>query len=129
MSEQLTLPEIKEVQITKAKLYAAKFEGFKTLIASINERTAVINYETPTDADAKLSRELRLEAVKVRTTADKERASLKEGLLTEGNIIQGKFNLVKAICEETESKLSKVEKFREAEVARQKQIIKDERTA
>jgi hypothetical protein len=128
MSEQLEIIPAKEIQITKAQLYAAKFEGFKTSIAQINERTSVINYESPTDADAKLSRELRLEAVKVRTGALKEKDTLKESLLTEGNIIQSEFNLVKSICEETESKLAKVEKFREAELARLKEIVRTERT-
>lgn len=125
---ELQTTEEQPIQITKAQFYAVKFEGFKTLIAAINERTAAINFETPTEADAKLSRELRLEAVKIRTGADKEKASLKEGLLTEGNIIQSEFNLVKAICEETESKLQKVEKFREAELARLKEILRSERT-
>ncbi len=128
MSEQLEIIPAKEIQITKAQLYAAKFEGFKTSIAQINERTSVINYESPTDADAKLSRELRLEAVKVRTGALKEKDTLKESLLTEGNIIQSEFNLVKSICEETESKLAKIEKFREDELKRQKDQLRVERT-
>jgi len=129
MSNQLQEIETKEVQITKAQFYAAKFEPFKSKIADINERTKTINYESPTDEDAFRSRELRIEAMKVRTTSEKEKDSLKESLLTEGKLIQNEFNLVKGICEETESKLAKVEKFREAELARQKQILKDERTA
>lgn len=128
MSEQLEIIPTEQFQITKAQFYAIKFESFKTGIASVNERTAVINYESPTDADAKLSRELRLEAVKIRTGADKEKSNLKEGLLTEGNIIQSEFNLVKAICEETESKLAKVEKHREIELQKIKDQLRIERT-
>lgn len=116
------------IQITKAQLYAAKFDSFNKSIAEINERTKVINISNPTDADAKLARELRLEAVKVRTGALKLKDAEKESLLNESNLIQSEFNRVKAICETTETELSRIEKHREIELARIKEELRINRS-
>jgi len=124
MSEQLQVLELpKELQQLaaanlglakeKADEHLAAFAPYMSELTELSVQMEHINFETPTNDDSKKASELRKKLVKVRTGSEKEKDARKKSLLTEGNLIQNAFNLIKNACEMKEESLAKVEKYQE----------------
>jgi hypothetical protein len=124
MSEQLQVLELpKELQQLaaanlglakeKADEHLAAFAPYMSELTELSLQMEGINFETPTNEDSKKASDLRKKLVKVRTGSEKEKDARKKSLLTEGNLIQSAFNLIKNACEMKEESLAKVEKYQE----------------
>jgi hypothetical protein len=124
MSEQLQVLELpKELQQLaaanlglakeKADEHLAAFAPYMSELTELSVQMEGINFETPTSEDSKKASDLRKKLVKVRTGSEKEKDARKKSLLTEGNLIQSAFNLIKNACEMKEESLAKVEKYQE----------------
>jgi hypothetical protein len=124
MSEQLQVLELpKELQQLaaanlglakeKADEHLAAFAPYMSELTELSLQMEAINFETPTNEDSKKASDLRKKLVKVRTGSEKEKDARKKSLLTEGNLIQSAFNLIKNACEMKEDSLAKVEKYQE----------------
>lgn len=124
MSEQLQVMELPQElqQLAAANLGLAKekadehlaaFAPFMSELTELSLQMESINFETPTNEDSKKASEIRKKMVKIRTSSEKEKDARKKSLLTEGNLIQSAYNLIKNACEMKEESLAKVEKYQE----------------
>jgi hypothetical protein len=124
MSEQeevMQLPQ--ELQVLKAQNiglesqkadeHLAAFSPYVTELTTLSEKMAGINFDQPTAIDSGIASSIRKAMVKVRTGAEKEKDFRKKNLLTEGNLIQAAYNVIKNACELKEESLAKVEKYQE----------------
>ena len=113
----------------KADEHLKAFAPFVSELTELSLQMEKINYEKPTEIDSKIAGEIRKKMVKVRTGAEKEKDTRKKSLLTEGNLIQAAYNLVKNACEMKEEGLAKVEKYQELLRAAELERITNDRIA
>lgn len=126
-NELVIVAEKSGIEISKAQSYAMKFAPYMQKVTEVSEQAKVINYAEPSDKDAQLARELRLQLVKNRTASDGVKEENKRSILTEGRLIDSLYNVVKHASELTEGELMKVEKHREMQVAKEKAELKFKR--
>lgn len=113
----------KEDGLAVKQNYSPFFEQLQV----IKEQSAKINYESPTDVDEKIARDLRLKTVKIRTGAADVKDARKKIHLLKGNLEQAAFNLIKADCELIEEGFTQVEKAREIAEKKRKAELKTQR--
>lgn len=110
------------IEITKAQAIAGKFAETMTYVNQVSPALSTLNADTPTTTDSQKARELRLGLVKNRTQAEKIKNELKRGLIDEGKLIDGLFNVVSNSSKMLETKLESIEKH----VELQEKIRKEE---
>ena len=86
---------------------------FLVQISEIQEQSTKINYENPTQIDEKIARDLRLQAVKIRTSASNLKDERKKIHLLKGNLEQAAYNLIASTCKLAEETFVVVEKATE----------------
>lgn len=111
------------VVLSESDTIKAAYLPFLAEFQSIAEQARKINTENPTDIDEKISRELRLKTVKIRTGAEAVKDDRKKIHMLKGNLEQASYNLIKNTCLLAEDAFTKVEKAREiAEKKRQEEL-------
>jgi len=129
----VVLPEVTElvqksgIELTKAEAHVHAFSPQFALLADLSRPLADLNKENPTPEDAAIARKTRLALVKVRTGAESIKDERKAVLLTESNLIQGIFNVVKSSCILTEGEYEAIEKHQERIEKERKEAIRAER--
>jgi hypothetical protein len=119
-----------DLVISESKLELSEGEKIKQSylpyfeqMAEIKELKKKINFETPTEIDEKIARELRLKTVKIRTGSESVKDERKKIHMLKANVEQSAWNLIKADCLLEEEQFMQVEKKREiAEKARVAQL-------
>lgn len=115
------------LQLEEANQVKENYLPFLSELQTIKEQSAKINFESPTDVDEKIARDLRLKVVKIRTGAGTVKDSRKKIHLLKGNLEQAAYNLIKADCELIEEAFTQVEKAREIAEKKRKAELKEER--
>jgi hypothetical protein len=115
------------VELTKAEGHVSAFHPALKELAELSRPLAGLNQEDP--AHAKIARENRLKLVKVRSGAESIKDDRKKLLLSESNLIQSAFNLVKDACLLTESEYEEIEKAEERREKARRDVLKAERIA
>jgi len=101
------------IELSKAEEITLKYVPFLLKIREANEASKKINFDSPTELDEKIAREIRLSLVPNRTDADKlKKASKAEFILING-LEDDAFGIVEKTSKLLELKLSNVEKQRE----------------
>lgn len=118
----VVLDEYKSVEITKAQSIASQFAPQMAKVNELSPVLSTLNRENPTALDSQKAREARLILVKNRSSAQDVKDKLKRGLLDEGKLIDGLFNVVANSSKLIEADLEKVEKH----VELQEKIRKEE---
>jgi len=127
------LPEVTElvqksgIELTKAEAHVFAFKDKFESLAELSRPLADLNKENPSDEDAAIARKTRLALVKIRTGAESVKDERKAVLLTESNLIQGIFNMVKNSCILTEGQYEAIENHRERIEKERKEKIREER--
>ena len=121
------LPLTQSSGIEKAEVYAATFAPFMIKLKELSDKAAMINKVEPTQSDAKIARQIRLDLVKNRTATTKQKDTSKQALLAEGNLIQGLHNIVINTSNLIEPELESIEKHAENKEKERKQAIAKER--
>jgi hypothetical protein len=103
------------------------YQPYLIQLAQIQSEAGKINYDEPTSTDEVIARELRLKAVKVRTSAADLKDSRKRTYLLRGNLEQAAYNLIAASCKLTEDVFVQVEKAKEIADAKRRAELKAER--
>ena len=120
-------PLVKQSGLEKAEQYAAVFSPFMINLKQLSDKAATVNHEAPTPVDAKIAREVRLAIAKNRTASEKVKDSNKAALITEGNLIQGLYNVIANASKLSEADLDAVEKFAENKEKERKVVLAIER--
>lgn len=115
------------LELSDSEIIKQSYLPFFNELASIKEEAKKINFDTPTQLDEKIARELRLRTVKVRTGSEAVKDKRKKIHLLRGNVEQSSYNLIKTGCELEEEIFYQVEKKRELEEAKRKETLKNER--
>jgi colicin import membrane protein len=100
---------------------------FLNQLMEIQEQAVKINFETPTQLDETIARELRLKTVKIRTGAEGLKDERKKIHLLKGNLEQAAYNIIAASCKLTEETFASVEKAREIAEKKRKELLEKER--
>jgi hypothetical protein len=101
---------------------------FLSQLAEIQSQASKINFESPSEIDETIARELRLKTVKIRTGSKDLKDERKRGYLLRGNLEQAAYNLIEASCKLTEDVFVNVEKAREIAERKRKELLRIERT-
>lgn len=115
------------LQLDEANQVKENYLPFLSELQTIKEQSGKINFESPTDVDEKIARDLRLKVVKIRTGAGTVKDARKKIHLLKGNLEQAAYNLIKADCELIEEAFTQVEKARQIAEAKRKAELKEER--
>ena len=115
------------LQLEEANQVKENYLPFLSELQTIKEQSVKINFESPTDVDEKIARDLRLKVVKIRTGAGTVKDARKKIHLLKGNLEQAAYNLIKADCELIEEAFTQVEKARQIAEAKRKAELKEER--
>lgn len=119
-----------KLEPTTAAALMTSYRPFFDQAHSLVERASKIKVTDATQVtEIRESRQIRLELVKVRTAADKQRKAMKEESLRQGKAIDGAFNILKFMVEPIEELLLESEKFAERAEAARRAAIKEERIA
>ena len=116
------------LQLTDAEQIKQSYTPFFNQLAAIKSDATKINFETPTEIDETIARELRLRTVKIRTGSNQVKDERKKIHLLRGNLEQSAYNLIKSTCELDEERFMQVEKRRELLEKARKAELKKERT-
>jgi len=111
----------------RAMDHAMKFVPFMKEITELSKAYETMDKENPSPADVKTARENRLAIVKLRTGSSKEKKSLKEGIQTEGKLLDALDNKVDSSATSMEEKYEAIEKHAENLEKEQKEKLKSER--
>lgn len=101
---------------------------FLVRLSEIQDQATKINFNEPTELDEKISRELRLATVKVRTDAEKLKDEQKRVDLLRGKVKQDSYNLIASSCKLAEEVFFNVEKAREIAEKKRKEQLKIDRS-
>lgn len=131
------LPEIAQIiekRGLKSKTIGIELsQEFSGLIAQKNEMIESIKELTVTDESdeegMKKCKEARLSLRKIRTTSDKIRKELKAESNAYNKVVEDCYDLIEHDCEEWEKKMEDGEKFREREMAKRAEQLRQERIA
>jgi hypothetical protein len=111
------------IEIKEGEEIKKSYLPFIAQFAEIKEQSNKINFESPTQLDEVIARELRLKTVKIRTGCFAFKNGRKKIYDLRAQIEQDSYNLIKSSCELAEHVFEQVEKARE--IAEKKR--KDER--
>ncbi|HUU50916.1 MAG TPA: hypothetical protein VMW81_08155 [Nitrospinota bacterium] len=100
---------------------------FLTMLAEAQSQASKINFESPSELDENIARELRLKTVKIRTAAEKLKEERKRIYLLRGNLEQASYNIIAASCKLTEEVFLNVEKAREIAEKKRQEALRRER--
>lgn len=130
----LVLPEkLNEIATTsgldvqRAIEHAFKFVPQMKDINELSKGLSIMDKENPSAIDVKSARTNRLALVKVRSAAKAVKDELKEGIITEGKLIDKLFNTVINTAELSEKEYEEIEKFAENKERERVEKIKSER--
>lgn len=115
------------LEIAEGEQIKQSFLPFLIQLSEIQEQSAKINYENPSQLDETIARELRLKTVKIRTGASDLKDSRKRIHLLKGNLEQASYNLIAASCKLAEETFYNVEKAREIAEAKRRAELKIKR--
>ena len=101
---------------------------FLVRLAEIQNQASKINFENPAALDEKISRELRLATIKVRTDAEKLKDEQKRVDLLRGKVKQDSYNLIASSCKLAEEVFFNVEKARELAEKKRKEQLRIDRS-
>ena len=101
---------------------------FLARLVEIQNQAVKINFETPTALDEKISRELRLATIKIRTEAGKLKDEQKRVDLLRGKVKQDSYNLIASSCKLAEEVFFNVEKARELAEKKRKEELRIDRS-
>lgn len=103
-----------DLEPTKAEMIKNSFAKFFTEIEQYeNEARSIVVKDENDIQSMSRARELRLTLQKIRTSSDKERKALKEGIVREGKVLDGIGNIIKGVIEPLEEGLEKKENYAE----------------
>lgn len=108
------------LQIQEGEEIKQSYLPFIQELAEHQAASTKINFESPTEIDETIARELRKKVVKIRTGAEAVKDSRKKIHLLKGNLEQAAYNLIAASCKLTEEVFTNVEKARE--IAERKRV-------
>lgn len=117
------------IELTKAEAHVSAFHPALAELSELSRPLATLDKENPTSDHARIARENRLKIVKVRTGSESIKDERKKVLLSESNLIQSAFNLVKDACILTESEYEEIEKHQERVEAQKRAELKANRIA
>lgn len=117
------------IELTKAEAHVSAFHPALQELSELSRPLATLDKENPTADHAKIARENRLKIVKIRTGSESIKDERKKVLLSESNLIQSAFNLVKDACILTESEYEEIEKHQERVEAQKRAELKANRIA
>ena len=117
------------VDVTEASRYARIFLPYMSKVQDSVDEALAINFDNPTEADAKLARKIRLSLVPNRKEAEGQKDFQKKEFLIKSNLIQSLYNVVKSSSELLEENLMRVEKHAERMEAERVAKLKEERHA
>lgn len=124
---ETVLSSNKEIELTKAQAHASAFAPSMVKYHEIAKQLSELDKENPTPEMAKIARRARLDLVPIRTEAGTIKDDRKAILLTESNLIQNLYNVVKNTCELTEAEFLEIEKHQERLEAEAKAKLKLDR--
>jgi hypothetical protein len=101
---------------------------FLAQLAEIQSQATKINFDSPTEIDETIARELRLKTVKIRTGSKELKDEREKGYLLRGNLEQAAYNLIEASCKITEDVFNNVEKAREIAEKKRKEQLRIDRS-
>ena len=113
--------------IIEAEEIKTAYLPFLIRLTLIQDQAGKINFENPTELDEKISRELRLLTVKVRTDAEKLKDEQKRVDILRSKVKQDSFNLISSSCKLAEEVFFNVEKAREIAEKKRKAQLKTDR--
>lgn len=116
-----------KIEATKAQNHAMAFAPSMQKYHEIASKLSELNRENPSADDAKIARRARLDLVPIRTAAGIIKDDRKAMLITEANLIQSLYNVVKNTCELTEAEFLEIEKHQERKEAAEREKLKQAR--
>ena len=116
------------IEPTKAQVVLAQFQTFAELAADWEQKTrSLVITDASQKEEIQLARTARLNLVNIRTSAEKTKKKLKEGILVEGRLIDAMYNFIVGITKPIEAELEEKEKFAERKEAARVAALKAER--
>lgn len=82
-------------------------------LAKVKEDAKKINFENPSPIDSQIAKQLRLDAMRIRTGSEKVKEERKRIHLLKSNLEQSAWNLIRDTCKLEEAGFEQVEKFAE----------------
>ncbi len=107
--------------------HAMRFVPFMQEITNLSQAYDSMDKENPTPSDVKTARENRLAIVKLRTGSEKIKKSLKEGVITEGKLLDALDNKIDSSASAIEAKYEAIEKHAENIEKERKEKLQKER--
>lgn len=126
-TELSILVESKGLELSEAEQIKQSYLPYFVQMGEIKELSKKINFENPTELDEKIARDLRLKTVKIRTGSESVKDERKRIHSLKASIEQDAWNLIKSTCLLDEELFLQVEKKREIEERKRKEILKTER--
>lgn len=127
ITELVLLVESKGLELNEAEQIKQSYLPYFAQMGEIKELAKKINFENPTELDEKIARELRLKTVKIRTGSEGVKDERKRIHSLKASIEQDAWNLIKSTCLLDEELFLQVEKKREIEEKKIKELLKAER--
>lgn len=116
-----------KLELSESEQIKQSYLRFFNDMANIKADAVKINFETPTELDEKIARDLRLRMVKVRTGSEEVKNERKRIHMLKANVEQDAWNLIKSGCLLEEERFLQVEKKREIAEVTRKSILRSER--
>lgn len=134
---QIEAPEVEKLsviiaegglELTDAEQIKQSYIPFFEQMSVIKAESAKINFESPSDIDEKIARELRLRLVKIRTGSEDVKNNRKNIHQLKANLEQSAWNLIRDTCKLDEERFAQVERHREIKAAAERAEKKAIRT-
>ncbi len=119
--------ENKGLELSEAEQIKQSYLPFFVRMGKIKELEKKINFESPSELDEKIARELRLEMVDIRKRSEEVKDNRKRIHYLKASIEQDSWNLIKSTCFLEEERYLQVEKKREIAEKKRKEDLKSER--
>lgn len=126
-NELVIIIESSQVEESQKLNALQAYSPFMDQLGEISEQAQKIDFDNPTDIDSKISRELRLKLVKVRTGAEKLKADRKQGIILLGKLEDHATGVVVTSSKLMEERLEAIEKVLERKAAELLEQKKSER--
>jgi colicin import membrane protein len=129
MNTQLsTIVEQSGVEKTKAQSVLEQFSEFFEKASEWEQKTkSLVITNASQKEEMKLARNARLRLRDIRVAADKKKKELKEGIIVEGRLIDGIYNIIVGITKPLEASLLEKEKWVERQEENRKEALRSER--
>jgi hypothetical protein len=127
-TQLLTIIEQSGVEKTKAQAVLEQFSEFFEKASEWEQKTkSLVITDASQKEEMKLARNARLRLRDIRVAADKKKKDLKEGILVEGRLIDGIYNIIVGITKPLEASLLEKEKWVERQEEKRKEAFRAER--